>query len=274
MIYDLHTHSNASDGILSPEQLVSRAKMQGVTHLALTDHDTVAGLVAARRAAEESGIDLINGVEFSCLWQGITVHIVGLNVQMDSPILEQALADLAEARESRATEIAERLAKLGFGDALAGAQRFAGEANIGRPHFARYLVEIGAVNSINSAFKKFLGAGKAGDVKQVWPDVAKVCDIIRAVKGMAVLAHPLRYTLTITKLRRCLDEFKQVGGEGIEVVSGQQTSNQTKSAVALAKRFDLAASCGSDFHVPDQPWQELGRFGSLPEECTPVWSCW
>lgn len=274
LIYDLHTHSNASDGILSPEALVSRAKLHGVTHLAVTDHDTINGLSEARTAADALGIDLINGIEFSSQWQGLNIHVVGLNIDVEAPALVSAVSDQHNARLLRAEEIANRLQRLGFDNCLEGARRHASGGILGRPHFARYLVEIGAVSSANDAFKRYLGAGKVGDVKQEWPEVPEVCEVIRNAGGVPVLAHPLRYNLTMTKLRRLLDLFTQSGGQAIEVLSGSQTTVQSKNAVALAKRFNLHASCGSDFHVPGQPWQELGRFGKLPEACLPVWELW
>lgn len=274
MIYDLHTHSNASDGILSPEELVSRAKLHGVTHLALTDHDTIAGLDAAHSAAVDAGLELINGLEFSCEWQGTNIHVVGLNFRREAPLLLETIVKQGAARLTRADEIAARLSKLGFADTLAGAQKYAGQAVIGRPHFARYLTEIGAVSSVNGAFKKYLGAGKAGDVKQVWPEFSEVCKVLDDAGGIAVLAHPLRYGMTLSKLRRLLDDFRCAGGGGLEVLSGQQTTRDTRSALGLAKQFDFYASCGSDFHVPNQPWQELGCFGRLPDDCRPVWQAW
>lgn len=274
MIYDLHTHSNVSDGILSPTELVSRANLKGVTHLALTDHDTLGGISEAQAAANDYDLQLIPGIELSCQWQGINIHIVGLNVNIDSAELNKLVETQVVARATRAEEIARRLAKEGIQGALEGAQKHAGSSLIGRPHFARYLIEIGAVTSVNQAFKKFLGAGKAGDVKQVWPEVVEAVSLLLRSKATPILAHPLRYNVTLTKLRRLLDDFKQAGGMGLEVLSGKQSINETKTALGLVSRFELMASCGSDFHVPDQPWQELGCFGKLPPECTPVWQAW
>jgi predicted metal-dependent phosphoesterase TrpH len=274
LIYDLHTHSNASDGILSPAALVSRAKAQGVTHLALTDHDTVQGLQDARAQAELEGLTLLNGVELSCLWSGRGIHVVGLNVDPLSESLRSALDAQRQARFERAREIGARLAKLGIEGAYEGATALAGEGVVGRPHFARYLVERGYSANINSAFKQYLGAGKPGDVKQIWPDIAGATATIVAAGGVAVLAHPLKYTLTLTKLRTLVAGFKEAGGQAIEVVSGQQQVNETATLVNLARLFDLHASCGSDFHLPDQPWQELGKFTPLPESCRPVWRLW
>ncbi len=274
MIYDLHTHSNASDGILSPASLVMRARQRGVTHLALTDHDTVQGLQSARAQAEIEGINLINGIELSCLWAGRGIHVVGLNVDASSAQLLQAITAQQEARDARGIEIGKRLEKAGIPEALEGARRLAGDAVLGRPHFARYLVERGFSNSINGAFKQYLGAGKPGDIKHRWPDIADMVAAIRAGGGVAVLAHPAKYELTRTKLRELVAVFKEAGGQAIEVISGQQASNETEALAQITTQFDLYASCGSDFHVPDQPWQELGSFAQLPSSCRPVWQLW
>lgn len=274
MIYDLHTHSNASDGILSPAALVSRAKSRGVTHLALTDHDTVQGLQSAQAQAVIEGLVLIKGIELSCLWAGRGIHVLGLNIDPECPQLQLAVAAQQEARHARAEDIDAKLAKLGITGAYAGAQQLAGEAVIGRPHFARFLVNEGHAASISSAFKQYLGAGRAGDVKHRWPNIASMVGAILGSGGVPVLAHPAKYELTRTKLRELITEFKDSGGLALEVVSGQQAVNDTDALCTMAQAFDLHASCGSDFHVPDQPWQELGGFTALPQRCRPVWHLW
>lgn len=248
--------------------------MQGVTVLALTDHDSVAGIEEARRAAEAEGIRLVPGIEFSCLWNGTGIHIVGLNIDPGHPQMQLAIARQSENRETRAVQIGEKLAKAGIPGTLDGARRIAGDAVIGRPHFAQYLIEIGRVNSISAAFKKYLGAGKIGDVKQIWPSIAEAAGWITAAGGVAVVAHPDKYKMTRTKLGRLIEEFVAAGGQAIEVVSGHQAPDLTRDLRMLANKYGLYASCGSDFHVPDQPWQELGGFGGLPADCRPVWELW
>jgi len=269
--FDLHSHSNFSDGILSPAQLVARAKERQVDVLALTDHDTTAGLLLAREAAALEGIQLISGIEFSSHWGKGGVHIVGLGFDVDSPPLQAAIDAQNIARNSRAEQIALRLARAGIKDALAGAQALAGDANVGRPHFAQYLVNIGAVANINAAFKKYLGAGKPADVKYQWPDMATVIGWIHSAGGIAVLAHPCKYELTRTKMVALIKDFAAAGGDALEVVSGMQAHPVTEDLARIAVAHNLAASCGSDFHVPNQAWQELGCFPSLPERCRPVW---
>lgn len=273
-MHDLHTHSLCSDGILRPQALVSRAKEMGVTVLALTDHDTTAGLDEARQAAADLDITLINGIEFSCLWNGIGIHIVGLNFDALHPQIISAEAQQTHSREERAELIDLRLSKVGIHGSLEGARRLSGGGVIGRPHFAQYLIEKGHVSSMNAAFKRYLGAGKPGDVKQMWPSIEQAVEWINAAGGTAVVAHPDKYKMTRTKLRRLLDDFIVAGGQAMEVVSGNQQPATTRDLRLIAQQKELYASCGSDFHVPDQPWQELGRYSSMPEDLPAVWELW
>lgn len=250
---------------------MSRAKMRGVAVLALTDHDTIAGLRAAQQAADENGVILINGIEFSSQWGRGGVHIIGLGVDRGSDSLQDAIHTQQQARIDRSVAIASRLSKLGINDSLSGAQEMAGEAVVGRPHFAQYLVKIGAVKHIQGAFKKFLGAGKPADVKYQWPGIQQVIEWIHSAGGQAVLAHPLKYELTRTKMCSLVGDFAAQGGDGIEVISGKQATAATEDLARIAAANGLSASCGSDFHMPDQAWQELGNFGTLPDHCHPIW---
>lgn len=251
MIIDFHTHSNASDGSLSPAQLVEQAIEAGIERLAITDHDCVDGYVAARALQESfpAGFSLCPGVELSCRWNNGTVHVVGLDVDIDNEVLAGGLARLAEARQLRAVTIAQRLEKLGFTGGLEGARENAGASQIGRPHFARWMVEQGHVKEANEAFDKFLGSGKTGDVKAFWPELAEVVEWIVAAGGVAVVAHPLKYKYTRSKLRRLLSDFKAVGGCAMEIFSGRQSQDQTDQLKKLAAEFELLASAGSDFHA-------------------------
>ncbi len=271
MKFDLHCHSHFSDGVLSPEMLISRAKEREVDVLALTDHDTIAGLFLAQKAAAECGIRLINGIEFSSQWGKGGVHILGLGFNVDSPELNAAIEAQNTARAGRAEQIAARLAKAGITGTLEGAQALAGNAYVGRPHFAQHLVNVGAVSNINAAFKKFLGTGKPADVKYQWPNMATIIGWIHAAGGVGVLAHPCKYDLTRTKMCALIKDFAAAGGDALEVVSGMQAHPVTEDLAKIAAANNLAASCGSDFHLPGQPWQELGCFPALPEKCRPVW---
>lgn len=251
---------------------MSRAGERGVTALALTDHDTIAGIPVAQLAAKELGIRLVPGIEFSSHWGKGGVHIVGLGINPASAELNEAIARQQGARAERGRAIGARLAQLGVPDALAGAQKLAGGAQLGRPHFAQYLVDLGKVKNTPAAFKKYLGAGKPADVKFTWPDMRSVIGWIQAAGGVAVLAHPRKYPLTRTKMCALIADFAALGGDALEVISGQQPSGMAEDLARIAEAHKLAASCGSDFHRPGEPWQELGNFGKLPLQCRPVWS--
>lgn len=270
MIADLHTHSTASDGSLSPDALVAAAARAGVTLLSITDHDTL-DAYDALTAPPPPGLALVPGIELSARWNRRDVHIVGLNVDRHSDSLQAAVAGQRAVRHERAGRIAARLAKLGFPDALEGAARHADGGAIGRPHFARDLVDRGAVGSVGEAFDRYLGKGKPAAVAERWPEMATLVRHIVAAGGTAVLAHPGKYGLTHTKLDELTTAFAAAGGEAVEVVSGQQVPALTRSLAALAARHGLAASAGSDFHAPDRPWASLGR-ARLPRGCEPVWA--
>lgn len=272
---DLHCHSNVSDGMLPPADLVARAAGQGVTVLALTDHDDVAGLAQARIAANELGVCLINGVEISVSWGTHTLHIVGLNIDPDNPQLVAGLTAIRAGRGERAIRMAEQLAKAGIPDSLAGAYQHAENPNlIGRMHFARYMVAQGLVKDVRTVFKKYLVKGKPGYVSHQWADIADAVSWIRASGGQAVLAHPGRYQMGSGKMHELLEAFKSVGGEGIEVVTGSHTPEQYPYFANLAQKFGLLSSRGSDFHAPGEGYRDIGRLPPLPAMCTPIWQNW
>ena len=271
---DLHCHSLASDGALTPAEVVARAHANGVQMLALTDHDTLRGLSQAESEAASLNLELVSGIELSSQWSGVGIHIVGLAVDTKNAQLLHAVGKQEVARETRAREIGRRLGKKGFEAAYEGAKRIAGESQIGRPHFARFLVEQGYVLDQETAFNKYLGAGKIGDVKSQWPSINEIVSWIHTAGGYAVLAHPDKYKLTRMKLRRLLTDFKAAGGDALEVVSGQQNRDITSYYTRLCEEFEFYASCGSDFHHPSNAWCDLGKFQDLPKTCKPVWELW
>ena len=273
MIHDLHMHSTASDGSLSPVALLELARSNGVDVLSITDHDTVDGYAAIRGRVPD-GLTVIPGVELSTAWMNRGVHIVGLAVDLDDPTLMAGLSRQSEARAGRAEQIAERLAALGIDCSLDAVREIAGGSGIGRPHFARHLVDIGAVRDTGAAFRKYLGTGKAGDVRQSWATLDEVVGWIRASGGQAVLAHPAKYGMTMRKLAALLDDFMAAGGTGIEVVCGRQDAATTRRMAALAADYGLLASTGSDFHSPEQHWSRPGGFDPLPAGLEPVWTRW
>ena len=272
--YDLHTHSTFSDGTLSPRDLVIRAHKQGVDVLALTDHDVTDGIDEATQAAEALGLRLVPGVEVSVSIEGLTLHIVGLGVDPKNTILDEGLARLREFRQWRGEEIAKRLEKRGVTGALDGANALVSGPILSRTHFARFLVDAGHARTIGQAFKKYLGKGCAGYVRGEWATLAQALDWIHVAGGQAVLAHPLRYKLGRGRFRHMLSEFKDLGGDGIEVLSGSQPLEGANRLADFCEEFGLLASVGSDFHGPEQTWMELGRLPKLPDRCTPVWQHW
>ncbi|MDF1762478.1 MAG: PHP domain-containing protein [Oleibacter sp.] len=274
-IIDLHCHSTASDGSLAPAAVVERAAERGVKVLAITDHDTVAGYDEALAAAKHAGIKLIAGIELSCVWGGVTIHIVGLNFDPKSEVMQNVERTQTIAREQRALLIAERVGKrLKQTIDLAEVQTYADGGALGRPHFARYMVDKGWVSSMNEAFNKYLGAGKPGDVKASWPELAEVVGWITAAGGEAVMAHAHLYKMTRTKLKACLQDFIDAGGKGLEVAYGQMDANQRGQMTSLAKDMNLHGSCGSDFHGPNRFGIDLGVMPDFPKDIPPIWSAW
>jgi len=278
--YDLHCHSNVSDGTLTPTELVARAAGREVKVLGLTDHDDVAGLAEAAQAAAQHGIELINGVEISVTWRRFTVHIVGLHIDPSCPALVEGLRSIRRGRMRRAELMAESLARSGIGGVLEGALRYASNPEmIGRTHFARYLVEAGQCKDVRSVFGRYLVNGKPGYVPHEWGSLPDALSWIHAAGGIAVLAHPGRYTagrkpMGKPTLRELLEEFVALGGKGIEVVSGSHTPPQFAEFARYAQEFGLLCSCGSDFHGPDESWRDIGRLPDFPLECVPVWTEW
>lgn len=273
---DFHTHTTASDGVLPPEALLHRAHARGVQQLAITDHDTLAGYreAAALVACRVPGLRLVPGVELSCCWSGVNVHVVGLDVDVDHPVLLAGLERLDGARRERAQVIGQRLEKLGILRALEGAIGEAGESQIGRPHFAAWMVREGHVKDASAAFQRYLGRGKPGDVKALWPGLEEVTGWIVAAGGIAVLAHPLKYRLTRSRLQRLTGDFRAAGGRAVEVLTGRQLPDEGRQLRELARQHQLLVSVGSDFHQ-EQPWgADLGVEARHLEGLQGVWECW
>ncbi|KGA38538.1 S-adenosylmethionine tRNA ribosyltransferase [Pectobacterium odoriferum] len=271
-LYDLHSHTTASDGLLTPTALVSRAVDMRVSVLAITDHDTTVGLDEAQQAIAQQGLPLrlIPGVEISTLWENHEIHIVGLGMDIAHPALTGLLQQQAECRQSRAEQIAARLEKNRIPDALAGAQRLATGGQITRAHFARYLIELGIAANMNQVFKKYLAKGKIGYVPPQWCTIPQAIEAIHQSGGVSVLAHPGRYDLTAKWLKRLLATFAENGGIAMEVAQCQQAPDERTQLGRYARDFNLMASQGSDFHLPCA-WIELGRKLWLPADVEPVW---
>lgn len=274
MQYDLHTHSTVSDGTMTPTELVQHAGKNGVDVLALTDHDSTGGINEAMDAARVTGISLIGGVEISVKWERMTVHILGLDIDPGDVTLQEGLARLRVSRQWRAEEIGRKLDKAGFKNAYEGAKKYASGQLIGRAHFARYIVECGKASTVSDVFRKYLVRNKPGHVAGQWATLEDAVGWIRDAGGYAVIAHPARYKMSATKFRRFIEQFRENGGVGIEVVSGSHSPSDRHNMAQYAKRYGLYASQGSDYHGPENPWIEIGRLQDLPEGCKPVWALW
>jgi predicted metal-dependent phosphoesterase TrpH len=268
--YDLHSHSTASDGALSPTDLVQRAHTQGVTALALTDHDTTQGLASARACADTLGIQLINGIEVSVVWENKSLHIVGLGINPDYPQLADAAEYIQHQRLIRAVKMSEKLAKKNITGAFEAVHQ-AGGGTITRSHFADFLVAQHHVDTHQEAFDRYLSKGKSIYVPAVGLELKEAIKWIIESGGVAVLAHPLRYQLTANWMKRLLTAFKEAGGQGMEVVTGRNNADEINRLANYASRFELAGSVGSDFHSPTNQWLELGRLAPLPDNIQPVW---
>ena len=269
---DLHMHSTASDGALSPAALMKLCRERGLSRVSLTDHDTLDGVAEAQDAAATLGITLLPGLELSSQWQGLNIHVVGLLPEGAQGSLVAGLESQARARIARGEEIARRMEKLGLHDALAKARAQAGsERPLGRPDFARAMVADGLVKDMGTAFKKYLGSGKRGDVKAGWPYLSEVVEWINDAGGVAVLAHPLRYGLTRRKRGLLLDAFTAAGGEACELVSGFQNADVTRDLARQLDERGLFGSLGSDFHFPGGPVAP-GSMSAVPRTALrPIW---
>ncbi|WP_025917231.1 3',5'-nucleoside bisphosphate phosphatase [Herminiimonas sp. CN] len=272
---DLHCHSNVSDGVLTPEALAARARQNGVDVWALTDHDEVDGVARARAAAAENGLRFVAGVEISVTWAAQTVHIVGLRIDETNSALLQGLQATRGGREQRARAIAAQLAEHGIADAYQGALKYVGNPDlISRTHFARYIIELGLQPDMHAVFRHYLSEGKPGYMPHKWATLKEAIGWIRGAGGTAVVAHPGRYKYGVVAFGAFLDEFKQLGGTAIEVVTGSHTIDQYPVYAKVAKDYGFLASRGSDFHGPHESRVDLGTLPPLPSGVTPVWHDW
>jgi predicted metal-dependent phosphoesterase TrpH len=272
---DLHCHSIVSDGTLTPSVLAQRAKANGVDLWALTDHDEIDGIAEARTAANAVGLKFVAGVEVSITWSGKTVHIVGLGVDEHNPALRAGLASVRGGRERRGREIAEDLARVGIQGAYEGAMQHAGNPEmLGRTHFARFLVESGVRPTVADVFKHYLVEGKPGFVPHRWGTLEQAVGWICGAGGRAVIAHPARYALSELQRDALIAAFKDIGGEGIEVVTGSHTPEEYEIFAQVARRSGLLASRGSDFHGVTESGADLGSLPPLPSDLKPVWHDW
>ena len=270
---DLHCHSTASDGTLAPADVVRRAHANGVDLLALTDHDELLGIAEAAAEAADLGLRFVPGVEISVSWLDQTLHIVGLGVDPANEALAAGLAKVRGGRDGRAMLIGEELARIGIHGAFQGALRYVGNpALVSRAHFARYLVEIGIAKNVHDVFLHYLARGKPGYVEHVWATLEDAVGWIKGAGALAVIAHPGRYRLGNAEMHILFEQFRDLGGEAVEVSCGAHDGGQLLAFARMARKYGLLASRASDFHGPEDSPIDLGRASPLPPDLTPVWT--
>ena len=269
---DLHCHSVVSDGTLSPEALAERAHANGVELWSLTDHDEIDGQARALAAARALGLPYLTGTEISVTFAHQTVHIVGLGFDPDNSALAAGLQRTRGGRRERAIEMSQGLAQVGIHGAYEGALKYVGNPElISRTHFARFLVESGVCQDTHEVFRRFLTEGNPGFVPHRWATLKDAVHWIVQAQGMAIIAHPGRYGFTANEEFALFTEFKNHGGQGVEVVTGSHTPAEYVTYADMAQEFDLFASRGSDFHSPTESRIDLGTLPWLPGQLTPVW---
>ena len=269
---DLHAHSTASDGALSARELVQRARRQRLDLFALTDHDSVEGLAQARNTADEIGQRFIPGIEISVTWAGETVHIVGLAVDPEHADLRDGIESVRAGRIERGEEMGRLLEAVGIEGAFNGALAFAeNPLMLSRTHFARYIVARGHCADTREVFRRYMVDGKPGYVPHRWGKLADAVQWIHGAGGIAVVAHPGRYKFNDLQFDQLFTEFKQLGGEAVEVVTSNHGAHDVKRFARLAQDYGFEASRGSDFHSPNEGDIELGRIATLPAGLRPVW---
>ena len=275
MLRDLHNHTLASDGALEPAALLDMALEKGVDEIAITDHDSVDGLMQIHANKAQWSLNIIDGVELSANWAKQTVHVVGLNIDPTHSGLTSFIKEQKFKRQHRALQMAHKLEESGLIGTVADIEYMADQQNmVCRTHLAQYLLERGAVNSFANAFKEYLAKGAKAFIPDEWFALQDAVAIIRRAGGIAVLAHPTRYKMGSNKLQQLVIDFKKAGGQALEVCYPNINPGQKNLLANWANKHNLLGSQGSDFHALDKPWAQLGKFPTMPQEVTPVWSLW
>ena len=271
MKVDLHNHSYYSDGVFSPSEVVRLADEAGCDLFALTDHDTTDGLNEARQKADKLSVDLVSGVEISAFWRNMTIHIIGLDIDTNNDILQAGLVHNQQLRKERAEKIALGLWRVGIKDALEKTQALSKNDMLTRTHFAQMLIREGYCKDMKSVFRRFLTGKKPGASRVEWKSIDEVVGWIHAAGGLAVIAHPFRYRMTQTKIKNMLIDFKEVFGDGVEVVTATSTEEEISLSNQLAEDYDLMSSCGSDFHGWSNQRIQIGCLRNLPSLDNAIW---
>jgi hypothetical protein len=256
---DLHTHSTASDGNLSPEALIEEAKKRGLSTIALTDHDTIEGNIAAAKAAGEQGIRFIPGVELEIAWnQKGEFHLLGLGLTKPSPGFLEAIDELGRRRQERNLEIIETMNKAGINAAYDDVGIIARGHSIGRPHFAAFLVKRKIVKNIEQAFIRYLGKGKPFFIPKEGMEFDRAVAVIKESGGIAVLAHPMSLYISWGQLPDMVKTLKEKGLDGLEAWHPNAKLSSCRRLDALGKNLGLNITAGSDFHGEGRPDRKLG----------------
>ena len=271
MKVDLHNHSYYSDGVFSPTEVVRLADEADCNLFALTDHDTTDGLAEAQQMADELSVNLVSGVEISALWRNMTIHIVGLGIDINNDILQKGLHYNQRLREERAEKIALGLRRAGITDALEKTQELSKTDMITRTHFAQMLIREGYCKDMKSVFRRFLSGKKPGASHVEWRSFDEVVGWIHAAGGLAVIAHPFRYRMTQTKIKNMFLNFKEVLGDGVEVVTATSTAEEITLSNRWAKEYKLLSSCGSDYHGWPNQRIQIGCLRDLPSLDNAIW---
>jgi 3',5'-nucleoside bisphosphate phosphatase len=269
---DLHNHSYYSDGVLSPSEVVRLASKAGCDLFSLTDHDTTDGLAEAQLEADKVSLNLINGVEISAFWRNMAIHIIGLGVDINNDELQTGLEHNQELRKNRAEKIALSLWRSGVKDALEKAQNLSGGHMLTRTHFAQMLIQEGYCKDMKSVFRRYLTGKKPGGVRVEWRNFDEVINWIQSAGGRAFIAHPFRYRMTHTKIKKLIRDFKEASGDGFEVVNANSSEEEITLASQWSEDHDLLASCGSDFHGWPNQRIQIGNLTELPNPKRAVWS--
>ena len=268
---DLHNHSYYSDGVLSPREVVGLADDSGCNLFALTDHDTTDGLSEAIEAAAQLPVNLINGVEISAFWRNMTIHIVGLDIDLACDVLQSGLKYNQALRAERAEKIGLGLRRAGISDAMNKTQEMSKTSMLTRTHFAQMLIAEGYCKDMKTVFRRFLTGKKPGGVRVQWKEFDEVIGWIHSAGGKAVLAHPFRYRMTNTKIKKMLLDFKEAGGDGMEVITATSTNDEVNLSAQWANEYNLLSSCGSDFHGWPNQRIQMGRLADLPNGADAIW---
>ena len=269
---DLHNHSYFSDGVLSPSEVVRRASDAACDLFSLTDHDTTHGIVEAQLEADKLDLNLVNGVEISAFWRNSAIHIVGLGIDINNDMLQTGLEFNQAIRMDRAKKIALGLWRSGIRDALEKAQKISGGHMITRTHFAQMIIHEGYCKDMKSVFRRFMTGKKPGSVRVEWKSFDEVINWIQSAGGKALIAHPFRYRMTNTKIKKMLNEFKEAGGDGFEVVNANSSDEEISLGDKWSENFDLLASIGSDFHGWPNQRVQIGNLADLPNNSRAIWS--